>query len=415
LQEAEEWAKSISTTARSTFSNAAISTVDPDSDGSSSGKLGFSRAYSLALAPHIIYTRSSLLPLLVSSRSDQQLEFLAVGSWFVYTAGQNGTLASLARVPGSREDLFADQSIEPRAKRSLMKFLRFVGDFENQSDWQEQADTPFHSFLSSRFGLPPAVQAPFAALTLSPNPPDATTVAFALPRVARHLRSMGLFGPGFGAVVPKWGGLAEIAQVGCRAGAVGGAVYVLGTGLATDTSEQGLVTKTSDGEGEASHLGQTQLNLTNGDVVKTKWLAGSLAALPQSATSAIPSSTLTVSRCIAIVSSPLKSLFPAMAEGAPQPAVAVVVFPSSSLEAELDSPPIHLFVHSSETGECPPGQCKLPSFLSFTIQPSSMMTQTEYITYIVCNYIDEKLSDKLIAITIILVTITSTFCHKHLS
>ena len=280
----------------------------------------------------------------------------------MYTAGQDGTSASLARVPGSREDLFADQSIEPRAKRSLMKFLRFVGDFENQSDWQDQAEVPFHSFLSSRFSLPPAVQAPFAALTLSPLPPSATTVAFALPRVARHLRSMGLFGPGFGAVVPKWGGLAEIAQVGCRAGAVGGAVYVLGTGLASGTSQLGAETAIS-AEDEVSPSTQKKLNLTNGDKVKTKWLAGSLAALAPPAFSPTSSSTLKVSRCIAIISSPLKSLFPAMAEGAPQPAVAVVVLPSagthSAPEAQVDSPPIHLFVHSSETGECPIGQCKL--------------------------------------------------------
>ena len=347
------------------FSNAAITTEESSSDGHPDSKLGFSRAYSLALAPHIIYTRSSLLPLLVSSRSDQQLEFLAVGSWFVYTAGQNGTSALLVRVPGSREDLFADSSIEPRAKRSLMKFLRFVGDFENQSDWQDQADLPFHSFLSCRFNLPPAVQAPFSALTLSPHPPGATTVAFALPRVARHLRSMGLFGPGFGAVVPKWGGLAEIAQVGCRAGAVGGAVYVLGTGLPGDTLQQEPATSTFAGKDESQPSGRTQLSLTNGDKVKTKCLAGSLAALPETATFPTLSSSLVVSRCIAIISSPLKSLFPAMAEGAPQPAVAVVVFPSSKMDSVAeadDTAPIHLFVHSSETGECPQGQCKLPRF-----------------------------------------------------
>ena len=41
-----------------------------------------------------------------------------------------------------------------------------------------------------------------------------------------------------------------------------------------------------------------------------------------------------------------------------------------------------------------------------------MMTQNEYITYIVCNYIDEKLSDKLIATSTYLVTIASQFPHK---
>jgi len=44
------------------------------------------------------------------------------------------------------------------------------------------------------------------------------------------------------------------------------------------------------------------------------------------------------------------------------------------------------------------------------------MTKIEYITYIVCNYVDEKLiSDKLIATTIFLVTIASEFCPKEYS
>jgi len=316
-----------------------------------STKLGFSRAYSLALAPHIIYTQSALLPLLVSSRVDQQLEFLAVGSWFVYSKDD----PALSRVPSTREDIFSDQNIDPRSKRSLMKFLRFVGDYENQEDvWKEHAQMPFHDFLSTHFKLPAMVQAPFSALILSPYPPSKTTTAYALARISRHLRSMGLFGPGFAAVVPKWGGLAEVAQVGCRGGAVGGAVYMLGTGV------DGIVDNGAADDDDDDDATVTQYKLTNNNSVKTRWTAGSEDALPHTPrdTSAIPTS-----RSISIISSPLKSLFPPLGEGSPPSAVAVVVFPSSSLSlegehSEAEVPPVNLFIHSSETGECPTGQSK---------------------------------------------------------
>jgi hypothetical protein len=371
LQEAEEWAK---TRTGTSFSNARISTEHAESEDVKS-KLGFSRAYSLALAPHIIYTRSSLLPLLVSSRSDQQLEFLAVGSWFVFTPGHDGTTASLARVPSSREDLFADASVDIRAKRSLMKFLRFVNDFENQTDWQDQKDVPFHRFLQTTFNLPTTAQGPFHALTLSPHPPNKTTTAFALPRIARHLRSIGLFGPGFGAVVPKWGGLAEIAQVGCRQGAVGGAVYVLGTGIEKREDET-LESATGGAVERSSSPPLRTMTLSNGDKVKTRWLAGTVSTVPIAAFHGdlFSMEPITVSRSIAVISSPLRTFFPALIDGAPQPAVAVVVFPAGSLpDMDEDTPPVHLQIHSSETGECPVGQCKHHPLC--TVLPLNMMTK----------------------------------------
>jgi RAB protein geranylgeranyltransferase component A len=375
LQEAEDWTKA--KTNNNSFANTRIITEEAGSEHTKS-KLGFSRAYSLALAPHIIYTRSSLLPLLVSSRSDQQLEFLAVGSWFVFTPAQDGITTVLARVPSSREDLFADASVDMRAKRALMKFLRFVGDYENHSDWQDPnlKAMPLHTYLLDRFNLPVAAQAPFNALTLSPYPPRRTTTAFGLPRIARHLRSLGLFGPGFGAVIPKWGGLAEIAQVGCRQGAVGGAVYVLGTGV-EDRQDDASVLAAEEAQKSLSPAALQAMKLSSGDEIKTKWLAGTVSTLPAAVLSgSSPQETpITVSRSIAIISSPLRTLFPSLADGAPQPAVAVVVCPTGSLSnMDEDTPPVHLFIHSSETGECPVGQCK--HYLLLFLSPSpSMMTK----------------------------------------
>ena len=83
---------------------------------------------------------------------------------------------TLKRMPNGREDIFSDRSIDVRAKRGLMKFIKFVVDFENQTDvWEAYADTPFTEFLASQFQLPPSMQTYLVALTLSLEPPAVTS------------------------------------------------------------------------------------------------------------------------------------------------------------------------------------------------------------------------------------------------
>ena len=224
-----------------------------------------------------------------------------------------------------------------------MKFLRFVARYEEQTEvWQDNKDTPFPTFLQQQFGLPPASHGPIMALTVSRTASEATSTGLALPRIARHLRSIGMFGPGFGAVLPKWGGLAEIAQVACRACAVGGGVYVLNKGI----------TRVANKSGD----GGLSLELSNGERVSTKWLAGSQPDLPAS-TFEVPADALmdtVTARSISIASSPLPSLFPPTSEGGVIPAGAVIVVPSSNKH----EPPVHIIAHTSDAGECPMGQCK---------------------------------------------------------
>lgn len=323
-----------------TFSNATLWKAEAESDGST--QLSFSRAYTLTLSPQIIYAKSNLLTHLVSSKVYRQLEFQAVGNWWIYEQG------SLKRLPNGREDIFQDKSIDNRAKRSLMKFLKFVVNYENQAEtWEPHADSNLQDFLSAQFQFPPRLQTVITALTLSLDPPNHTTVRWALPRIARHLTSIGVFGPGFGAVFPKWGGGAEIAQVACRAGAVGGGVYVLGTGV-RDT-----IPTEPRPEDEATLC----VSLTNGERVRTKRFVSS---------SDLCTSGEFASKMIAIVSSPLEQIFTSSVEGAPLSAVSVIVFPSNSLDSEnlTQAYPIYIMLHSSETGECPAGQSKCdPTFL----------------------------------------------------
>ncbi|KAJ8605274.1 hypothetical protein MRB53_041468 [Persea americana] len=192
-------------------------------------QLSSARAYALSLAPHLVYNRSSLLSMLVSSSTHGQLEFQAVGSSFIVESSSlEGELKhQLTRIPNGREDIFKDDASDLKAKRALMKFLRFVMHYEEHV----------------------TAHGPLSALTFSARTPESTTVQVALPRIRQYLRSIGVFGPGFGAVFPKWGGLAEVGQVACRACAVGGGVYMLDKAISTveRRAEDGLQVELEDG------------------------------------------------------------------------------------------------------------------------------------------------------------------------
>lgn len=339
----------------------------PTQDEELTEKLSFSRAYSIALAPQLIYTDSRILQTLVTSRVYRQLDFLAMGSWWIYSkdgSQENTPGGRLIRVPTSREDVaFADSAIDLRSKRLVMKVLRFVMEYEDQTAvWEIFKNKPFADFLVQNFKLPPLLVDLFVGLSLSSGTAAETFTAVALPRVARHLRSIGRLGPGFSSVIPKWGGLSEISQVACRAGAVGGAVYMLGSGIM---------------DLQSSGSGST-LKLANEVTLQAKVVVGSHGDMYLSGEQ--PSSqfsTESLSHLVTVVASSLSSLFPSIADGAPNPAGSVVIFPEASIDDTKS--PIHLIIHSSDTGECPKGQSESFSFRIINLLYDELLLKLIYI------------------------------------
>jgi RAB protein geranylgeranyltransferase component A len=346
-------------------------------------KLSSPRAYTLSLSPHLIYSRSSLLPTLISSKVYRQLEFQAVGSWWIQkqstgtdTGDQtDGASSSLYRVPGTREDVFADDLITVKSKRTLMRFLRHISkDQQGGQEPLEQEDlsVSLPSYLVSKFQVPDELHSPLQSLSLSQKSPKQTPADYAVPRIKRHLASIGVLGPGFGSLLAKWGGGSEIAQVGCRALAVGGGTYVLGAGIHS-------ITDSPDPED-----GRTRVQLSNGETVRTKFVVGSHWDLPaQAEERQLPCDK--VARSISVVSSSLDSLFAATAEGAPIPAGTVVVFPGNLLGQGDDSPPVYLQAHSNDTGEVPTGQSKSDTFICTLWFPCSNDAYVK--TYLHCLYL----------------------------
>lgn len=372
IQEAQEWVDSLGKDpGREPFED--VSIYSPAETSVEGKKLSFSRAYSVSLSPQLVYTRSKLLPTLVSSKVYRQLEFQAVGSWWVYgnstataTKEEGASQApcsvsqQLRRVPSSREDVFSDETISMKSKRMLIRFLRTInqpqqtGKETEQPSIVEDHDTELSlsEYLSSKFNAPAELHNPILSLSLCQQSPHETPAKLALPRIQRHLGSLGVFGPGFGSLIAKWGGGSEIVQVGCRALAVGGGVYVLGQGVQSVDNP------------EAEDEGYHQLTLSNGERIRTKYIVGTPWDLPTEA--GRPFITMhKVSRSISVISSPLESLFPATAEGGPVPAGAVVLVPGEALSGDVaGAAPAYLLVHSSETGECPDGQCVIYGSIS---------------------------------------------------
>ena len=321
------------------------------------------RSYTLALSPNVIYSRSMLLPTLISSKVHKQLEFQAVGSWWIYRPadGGSGSGGFFYRVPSSREDVFSDDSISVKGKRTLMRFLRHIGggggstsdDKVEKEEEKEEDNINFQDYLATKFHIPTELSAPLLSLSLSQSSPQETSAGYAVRRIQRHLSSIGVFGPGFGSLVARWGGDSEICQVACRSLAVGGGVYILGTGVVDaafpDEEKKELLT----------------VQLSGGYNVKTRFLVGSDWDLPANEQKQQQRAYRKVARSITIVSSPLQHLFPrTAADDGPVPAAVVVIFPGQTLGLPGESPSVYLQVHSSDTSECPVNQCK---FLSFSL------------------------------------------------
>lgn len=372
---------------QSPFEDAKVITYPLDSSQSSSEggdhssstsdarpKLAASRAYTLSLSPHFLYTRSQLISVLISSKVYRQLEFMAVGSWWIHSGeasaenSELGATRSFHRVPGNREDIFADTHISMKSKRTLMRFLRHISKpaDEDADEAEEDLSAPLGDYLSSKFGVPEDLQSPLLSLSLSQRTLQDTSASHAVPRIKRHLASIGALGPGFGGVISKYGGGSEILQVACRASAVGGGVYALDTGIQSLTGS------------ESGDEYPVELQLSNGESVRTKSVIGTVWDIHP--TQQRSQSCAKFTRSITVVASDFTSLFPVTVEGAPVPASAILMFPGETLGSP-QSPPVYLQVHSSDTGDCPRQQSK-SCFDSLAHPHLALMMTT--LTYLHC-------------------------------
>ncbi|GFU28549.1 rab proteins geranylgeranyltransferase component A 2 [Nephila pilipes] len=103
------------------------------------------RKFNIDLAPKIMFSRGSLVELLISSNIARYAEFQCITRVLTYINGH------IEQVPCSRADVFSTKNVTVVEKRMLMKFLNFCLKFEEQTDeYKGYEDKPFVEFLRSK-------------------------------------------------------------------------------------------------------------------------------------------------------------------------------------------------------------------------------------------------------------------------
>ncbi|CAR26753.1 ZYRO0C00572p [Zygosaccharomyces rouxii] len=187
--------------------------------GNHNGKYA-SRDFGIDLAPKVLFAKSDLLSILVRSRVHQYLEFQSLSNFHTF---ENDNFEKLTN---TKQEIFTDQKLPLMTKRNLMKFIKFVLNWEEQPEvWKPYADTPLCDLLVEKFRLEKAqVFELMFSIGLCYNMQTKTPEA--LQRIRRYLSSFDVYGP-FSVLYSKYGGPGELSQGFCRSAAVGGATYKL--------------------------------------------------------------------------------------------------------------------------------------------------------------------------------------------
>lgn len=179
-----------------------------------------SKDFGIDLSPKILFAKSDLLSILVKSRVHQYLEFQSLSTFHTY---END---SFEKLTNTKQEIFTDQNLPLMTKRNLMRFIKFVLDWENQRDiWEPFADKSIAFFLSEKFKLERA-QIFELIFSIGLCYHIETKVPAALQRIRRYLTSFDVYGP-FPVLYSKYGGAGELSQGFCRSAAVAGATYKL--------------------------------------------------------------------------------------------------------------------------------------------------------------------------------------------
>jgi len=183
-----------------------------------------SRDFGIDLTPKILFAKSDLLSLLIKSRVYKYLEFLPLSSFHFF---ENDNFEKMSN---TKQDIFTNQSLSLITKRSLMKFIKFAIDWENQLEiWEPYKKQSIEKFLIEQFKLEkPQIFELIFSIGLCNNLQISTPEALA--RIKRYLISFDVYG-NFPVMFSKYGGAGEISQGFCRSAAVAGTTYKLNTRL----------------------------------------------------------------------------------------------------------------------------------------------------------------------------------------
>lgn len=182
-------------------------------------KMRKSKNWEIDLTPRLLYSKGSMVELLVSSNVCRYLSFQSVEKVLSLLPDSQ----EIIEVPCSRQDIFNDKQTSLIEKRILMRFITFCAEFDkNPKEAEEFEDMPFVEFLESK-GLTPLLQHLIInSIAMCDN---STTVRDALKSIKKFLVSAGRYSKT--PFLFTFYGSGEIPQAFCRLSAVFGGTYCL--------------------------------------------------------------------------------------------------------------------------------------------------------------------------------------------
>ncbi|XP_061103532.1 rab proteins geranylgeranyltransferase component A 1 isoform X1 [Conger conger] len=175
------------------------------------------RRFNIDLVSKLLYSRGSLVDLLIKSNVSRYAEFKNVSRILTYRNGK------VEQVPCSRADVFGSKQLTVVEKRMLMKFLTFCLDYEQHpEEYLDFTERSFWEFLQTK-KLTENLQH-FILHSIAMVKPGART-GDGLRATQHFLRSLGRYG-NTPFLFPLYG-MGEIPQCFCRMCAVFGGIYCL--------------------------------------------------------------------------------------------------------------------------------------------------------------------------------------------
>lgn len=284
-----------------------------------------SRDFGIDITPKILFANSDLLSILVKSRVHQYLEFQSLSNFHTF---END---SFEKLTNSKQDIFTDQNLPLMTKRNLMRFIKFVLNWDEQPEiWQAYADKSITEFLVKKFKLE-KMQAFELIFSIGLCYNLETKTPAALQRIRRYLTSFDVYGA-FPVLYSKYGGPGELSQGFCRSAAVGGSTYKLNSKLVSydpNTKEAYFDDGSKVTVGEKVIMSPTQASSDSKNIPKQKY---------------------EVHRLTCIVEKPCTEWF------GEEESAAIVVFPPNSLKSG-NKQVVQVLIIGTGSGTCPQGTC----------------------------------------------------------
>ena len=189
----------------------------------------FSKRHQIELNPKVLYSSGPLVDLIVKSGVGEGiLEFQLVKNLFHSKIFQNDTsevVGGCEKVPGNKEDVFSNENISLKDKRSIMKF--FSGCIQSNNSSKDE-DQSFVDFLAQHKISPHLQDIISKCLTFTLKGAEIQSLSKlkGVEKVGLYLKSIGRFGSG-ALLTAMYGSGSELCQAFTRYGAVYGVTTAL--------------------------------------------------------------------------------------------------------------------------------------------------------------------------------------------